>query len=149
MGGDLAAAVIRFFLRSPLLWIGVFMTTYISWLGIGSGGEHMGFNYSRNGHLVVVCAGAERLVLGWASKPGLNRGLEPLVPGGIPMLPRATKHAPVSFASRSGPEFRHWRFSIALRDLLAAHLVLWYGFLGWRAWRYHRRHAVPLPGHGP
>ena len=136
-------AVIRFLLRSPLLWIGIFVTIYLSWLWIESGGVHLGFNYSRNGHLIAVTAGAERLGVAWISQPGLNYGYMPLGPGGIWVRPSG-KDAPVWFTVSPRASSRHWQARIHFRTLLTTYLVVWYGFLGWRVWRYHRKHVVAV-----
>lgn len=134
--------MIRFLIRSPLLWIGMLVAAYISWLWLKSMAKPMGFSYSRGGLQVVVAAGGERLSFQAGRDPGFGTppGFETLVPG------RPGAYHLYFFSligSRGHPVWAAGSMvSLSFRALLGGYLAFWYGFLGWRAWRYHRRNGV-------
>jgi hypothetical protein len=135
--------MVRFLLRSPLLWIGMLVAAYISWLWLKSTAQPIGFSYSRGGLQIVVAAGGDRFSfrVGRDPQPGAGSGFEMLVPGHFGAAYYLCFFA--QLGSRGRPVwFGGSLVSLSFRALLGGYLALWYGFLGWRAWRYHRRHAV-------
>ena len=139
--------MLRFLLRSPLLWIGMLVATYISWLWLKSTAKPTGFGYSRSGLYIKVVAGGERFSMAGGSGSGWGPGF---VSGGpeaylMMLLAGLGEPGPVRFASTSGRGRPGWGVSISISfpALLGAYLAGWYGFLGCRAWAYYRRNAVP------
>jgi hypothetical protein len=139
--------MVRFLLRSPLLWIGVLVATYISWLWFKSTAKPTGFGYSRSGQYIKVVAGGERFSMAGGSGSGWGPGFVSGEPEVYLMTLCAGLGKPglVKFAFTSGGGRPGWggSISISFPALLAAYLAVWYGFLGWRVWRYYRRNAVP------
>ncbi|WP_265594331.1 hypothetical protein [Haloferula sp. BvORR071] len=138
--------MVRFLLRSPLLWIGMLVAAYISWLWLKTTAKPMGFSYSRRDLQIVVALGSERFSLATGAASGLGAGTGfqlDFAPGKFGpahylWMQSLGRKGPVAFVGSS----TYWGVSWSFQALLTGYLAVWYGFLGWRAWRYHRRHMV-------
>jgi hypothetical protein len=132
--------MIRFLLRSPLLWIGMLVAAYLSWLWLKSMAKPIGFSYSRGGQMIQVAAGYECYVMIWRSEPGLDQGFVNGGPEmGLVLTLASLTRRPVGGSGHWAPGYSHLMVTWSFRVLLGGYLALWYGVLGWRAWRYHRR----------
>lgn len=133
--------MLRHFLRSPVLWLGLFIAIFLGWGWRLSHSRPVGYNYSWSGKLVASHIARGCLVFTWIHGGGPDAGFRVVKePGGWD--PKVEPPRLVLRKFRQGPSHT-WHGMFPFRILFPAHLLVWAALLAWSGWRWRKRHACP------